>query len=737
MKQKLLLLLTLLVCAVSGAWADSYTCGFESSEGWSTEKISYFNYTTVGTGWGVIGDGSSSLLKYYLVSDGSRTDAQSLSARSQSAFYAVTPQLKKGTISFYAKHNGSGDKYVKVYKASFNGSSYSIEGDPLETWTSTNLTTSFAEKSFNLDKDGYVAFLLNGAIIDDFCASNGLVDASTPVPTSFFASVTYESATLSWTAGGDETDWQLYVTDDKDDDPDDHPSDYVDVSTTPSKTISLLAENTKYYAYVRANPDGETPSDWVSCEFTTYRQYPIPVGFSVTGFTGTTATFNWTNGDGTTATAWQLQYSTDENFLTIEDTKSFNSKPYTLTSLTEGTTYYARLRADYGESHYSEWSNKVTFVPTDAITINDSDNSSRQVPFHATYLSNSPCKGQIVIPAAKLLSIQDRQITKLTFFAKSTSVSWGAATFNVYVKESSLSVYPSSSPSYQNRGTNVLTNASLSVDAAGKMVVTFTTPFNYTKGNLMISFEQNTSGTNSGVEWYGLTNVYESYYIYNNGTTTYSARNYFAPKMSITSVPVSSAYVKIGATGYTTFASPWKLNLDALPDGLTAYYAATDAVDGSVVHFTPATGITPANMGLLLKGTAGSIYAIPTTTSDATFSATNLMKGVGPLETALAVDATSGYNNYVLVNNGGTPVFQSLVENGATIPGGRAYLQNGTFSGGARSLSIAFDEDETTGISVVRSKKDDVKGSIFDLQGRKVAQPTKGLYIINGRKVVK
>ena len=526
------------------------------------------------------------------------------------------------------------------------------------------------------------------------------------------------------------------MTDDKDDDPDDHPSDYVDVSTTPSKTISLLAENTKYYAYVRANPDGETPSDWVSCEFTTYRQYPIPVGFSVTGFTGTTATFNWTNGDGTTATAWQLQYSTDENFLTIEDTKSFNSKPYTLTSLTEGTTYYARLRADYGESHYSEWSNKVTFVPTDVFLVNNGTGTSTWVPFHRTYVTTYT-KGQVVNTATKMSEKTNRQITKLKFFSPSSSTSWGAATFNIYAKESSILAYPSISPTSQNRGTLVASDVSLSIDSNGEMDVVFDTPFNYTTGNLMFSFELNKKGTGNSSSWYGLANAYESFYYYDNGSTVFSGRTQFAPKVSITSVPVSSAYVKIGATGYTTFASPWKLNLDALPDGLTAYYAATDAVDGSVVHFTPATGITPANMGLLLKGTAGSIYAIPTTTSDATFSATNLMKGVGPLETALAVDATSGYNNYVLVNNGGTPVFQSLVENGATIPGGRAYLQNGTFSGGARSLSIAFDEDETTGISVVRSKKDDVKGSIFDLQGRKVAQPTKGLYIINGRKVVK
>ncbi len=42
----------------------------------------------------------------------------------------------------------------------------------------------------------------------------------------------------------------------------------------------------------------------------------------------------------------------------------------------------------------------------------------------------------------------------------------------------------------------------------------------------------------------------------------------------------------------------------------------------------------------------------------------------------------------------------------------------------------------TNGIEDVRCKKEDVRSGIFDLQGRRVAQPTKGLYIVNGRKVL-
>ena len=57
---------------------------------------------------------------------------------------------------------------------------------------------------------------------------------------------------------------------------------------------------------------------------------------------------------------------------------------------------------------------------------------------------------------------------------------------------------------------------------------------------------------------------------------------------------------------------------------------------------------------------------------------------------------------------------------------------------GAPKLNIVFDnEANMTGIDEVRSKMDDGRGDIYDLQGRKVQQPSKkGLYINKGHKVV-
>ena len=75
----------------------------------------------------------------------------------------------------------------------------------------------------------------------------------------------------------------------------------------------------------------------------------------------------------------------------------------------------------------------------------------------------------------------------------------------------------------------------------------------------------------------------------------------------------------------------------------------------------------------------------------------------------------------------------------ATLKKYRAYFNlsftlNGYNTNGARGVS--FDIDGTTSLNDVKSQKEEVRGEVFNLQGQRVAQPTKGVYIVNGRKVV-
>jgi hypothetical protein len=71
-----------------------------------------------------------------------------------------------------------------------------------------------------------------------------------------------------------------------------------------------------------------------------------------------------------------------------------------------------------------------------------------------------------------------------------------------------------------------------------------------------------------------------------------------------------------------------------------------------------------------------------------------------------------------------------------TIPAGKIYLYARVPE--APQLQIVIDnEGNTTGISgATLVNSEEVKGDLYDLQGRKVIYPKKGLYIKNGRKVV-
>ena len=77
------------------------------------------------------------------------------------------------------------------------------------------------------------------------------------------------------------------------------------------------------------------------------------------------------------------------------------------------------------------------------------------------------------------------------------------------------------------------------------------------------------------------------------------------------------------------------------------------------------------------------------------------------------------------------------VKDAGTLSAGKCWIQLPKSSGNARALSIV-SEGETTGISEelrVKSEKF-ATAPVYDLQGRRVMQPTKGLFIVGGKKVV-
>ena len=162
--------------------------------------------------------------------------------------------------------------------------------------------------------------------------------------------------------------------------------------------------------------------------------------------------------------------------------------------------------------------------------------------------------------------------------------------------------------------------------------------------------------------------------------------------------------------GWTTFYSLDE-ELD-LPVGYGAYVATN--VGNGVVTLTQISCV-PKNEPVLLN--------------NATETATDNMEYPFNLLWYAGEDVVVDDNYYYGLHNG------KFMRVTGTIPAGKIYLYARVPE--APQLQIVINEGNTTGISgasLVNSEE--VKGDLYDLQGRKVVYPKKGLYIKNGRKVV-
>ena len=179
--------------------------------------------------------------------------------------------------------------------------------------------------------------------------------------------------------------------------------------------------------------------------------------------------------------------------------------------------------------------------------------------------------------------------------------------------------------------------------------------------------------------------------------------------------------------GYATFVPSSKVSV---PTGVKAYIATAATTSAVTLSAEDAITVIDENTPVIIKGAEGTYY-FPISTADASNTSGNLLKA-GPL-------TDSDGTNYYVLGKEGDKVGFGLLADGVELPATKAYIPASAFvSGGTPAPAFVpffFGEMETTGVNDVRSKMADVRGDVFDLQGRKVANPTKGLYIVNGKKV--
>ena len=187
----------------------------------------------------------------------------------------------------------------------------------------------------------------------------------------------------------------------------------------------------------------------------------------------------------------------------------------------------------------------------------------------------------------------------------------------------------------------------------------------------------------------------------------------------VTELPVS-----VTTAGYATFYAPVAVKVEGVTANtvtVNGEWAILNEIEG---------GVIPANTGVILMGNADT-YDFAITTTDKT------------IESALSGSVEAKYVNedaYVLANGSeGVGLYMATLNqqnNSAFLNNAfKAYLPASAVLAGVRFLSFNFGDDVETSIESVEGENG--KAEIYDLAGRRVQNAQKGVFIVNGKVVIK
>ena len=180
---------------------------------------------------------------------------------------------------------------------------------------------------------------------------------------------------------------------------------------------------------------------------------------------------------------------------------------------------------------------------------------------------------------------------------------------------------------------------------------------------------------------------------------------------------------------WNTFCVPMDL---AISGDMEGKYRQCNSISGNVMTFGEASSIEAGKPYLVKPDAEIANKVFSNVTLSATPAAT-VQQGVSGLAfigtyspKELKTDKTEQF-----LTASGKLAYPSSSAN-ATLKGMRAYfyVPKGT------EARVSIDGEETTALTLVNSEKRIVNSEVYDLQGRKVANPTKGMYIANGQKVI-
>lgn len=174
-----------------------------------------------------------------------------------------------------------------------------------------------------------------------------------------------------------------------------------------------------------------------------------------------------------------------------------------------------------------------------------------------------------------------------------------------------------------------------------------------------------------------------------------------------------------------------------MPDGVKAYTISDNTETQIILSPNNESGhgyikaATP--MLLYYTGASTDIYPELVKTDDSHLSTISSYTHYHGLSDATVVTSLPEYNTkdiWILVNN------QFVRTDNGSIPANRCYLALVKNSITVPHFAPAINFGGLTGIDEPRDKKENVEMKIYNLNGQRVQNPAKGLYIVNGKKVI-
>ena len=201
---------------------------------------------------------------------------------------------------------------------------------------------------------------------------------------------------------------------------------------------------------------------------------------------------------------------------------------------------------------------------------------------------------------------------------------------------------------------------------------------------------------------------------------------------NLTSIQVLDPKVVTLSHNFATFSNTSGYDMEIKTDGVVAYAVTGKDGSGGVALEEYTNNVIPNGQGVILYSTSATSCIIGFTEEEPVSVSGNYL-------TAVTTDATSVTDGYVLAYNktSGKIVFRKVNSTySATLNADKAYLSSSIDVSPARlgSFTLPFD-DETTGISNINAVSGE-KQEYYTLQGTKVNQLSKGIYVVNGKKVI-